>query len=318
LQQTQVRTVIPYYERFLARFPDIESLARAPREDVMSLWAGLGYYTRARNLHDCARTIFAEFGGAFPRTAAAIAELPGIGRSTAAAIAAFCSNERVPILDGNVKRVLARHRGIEGDPSARATEQCMWEHAQALLPAARQMPAYTQGLMDLGATLCTRAAPACERCPVRQDCHALLNDRVAELPSRRQRKAVPTRRAHFLLVVARGAVLLEQRPPRGIWGGLLAPPQFAAPAALRAAVATLAPGGVAKALPARAHGFTHYTLRYTPHVVSVPGRSSARSGTPASYRWLALDRLAEAPLPAPIRVLLGEIAARATSARRAA
>lgn len=316
LQQTQVRTVIPYYERFLARFPDLASLARARREDVMSVWAGLGYYSRARNLHDCARSIVADHAGVFPRTAAEIAELPGIGRSTAAAIAAFCFDERVPILDGNVKRVLARHRGIAGDPSVRATEQRMWQHAQALLPAAPRMPAYTQGLMDLGATLCTRAAPACERCPVRQDCFALVNGRVAELPSSRQRKAVPTRRAFFLLMVAQRAILLEERPPRGIWGGLLAPPQFTTAAGLRAAVKTLAPGSTSKPLKARTHGFTHYTLAYTPHLVRLTGRRPPVAS--AGQRWVAFDQVAETPLPAPMRVLLAEIVAGTTSARRAA
>lgn len=317
LQQTQVRTVIPYYARFLARCPDLESLARAPREEVMRLWAGLGYYSRARNLHACAQRIVAEHGGTFPHSAAAIAELPGIGRSTAAAIAAFCYSERVPILDGNVKRVLARHRGIAGDPSTRATELTMWEHAQALLPPARQMPAYTQGLMDLGATLCTRAAPACERCPVRHDCYARANACIAELPSPRLRKAVPTRRAYFLVVTTKGAILLEERPPRGIWGGLLAPPQFASAAALRKAAALVAPGAVARALPARTHGFTHYTLAYTPYLVQVVRRTGGRPADVAR-RWVAFDRLAEMALPAPMRTLLGEVAASVTSARRAA
>jgi A/G-specific adenine glycosylase len=305
LQQTQVRTVIPYYDRFVARFPDIEALAHASREDVMRLWAGLGYYSRARYLHECARRIVEEERGVFPLTAAAIAELPGIGRSTAAAIAAFCFDERVPILDGNVKRVLARHRGIEGDPSTHVVEQRFWEHAQSLLPAARQMSAYTQGLMDLGATLCTRATPACARCPVRQDCYALKNGRVEQLPSPRRRKEVPVRRAHLLLVVDRGAVLLEQRPPRGIWGGLLAPPQFATKPALRAALDALASGSATKALPPRRHGFTHFTLAYTPHVVHVSSRGAAARDP--TRHWVRFAELASAPLPAPIRVLLAEI-----------
>jgi A/G-specific adenine glycosylase len=315
LQQTQVRTVIPYYERFVARFPDLVSLARAPREEVMSLWAGLGYYSRAHNLHRCAQRIVGELDGTFPRTAAAIAELPGIGRSTAAAIASFCFDERAPILDGNVKRVLARHHGIAGDPSTRAVELKMWERARALLPDAAAMPAYTQGLMDLGATVCTRAVPACARCPVRQDCYALTDGRIAELPSPRARRAVPTRRASFLIVVARSAVLLEQRPVRGIWGGLLAPPQFASGSALRTAAAALAPGRGLEPLAARTHGFTHYTLVYTPYVLR-PVRALARAAMDGR-RWVTFDRLATAPLPAPMRTLLREVAG-VTSARRVA
>lgn len=307
LQQTQVRTVVPYYERFVARFPNLASLAAAPLEDVMRLWAGLGYYSRARNLHACAGRVAREFDGAFPSTAETIAQLPGIGRSTAAAIAAFCFDERVPILDGNVKRVLARHAGIAGDPSTRAIEVLLWERARSLLPLAPQMAAYTQGLMDLGATLCTRSAPKCADCPVRRDCRALAEDRVAELPTPRKRKAVPTRRACFLLAIAADAILLEQRPPTGIWSNLLVPPQFATAKSMRGALAGLAAEARVRPLSARHHGFSHFTLAYTPYLVQIDALAP-RMCEP-HQRWVPLDELGNAPLPAPMQVLLGEVRA---------
>ena len=305
LQQTQVATVIPYYERFLARFPDLPALAQAPLEEVMRVWAGLGYYSRARNLHACAQRLMHDCGGSFPATARALAALPGVGRSTAGAIAAFCFEERVPILDGNVKRVLARHAGIDGDPAAHAVEARMWRHALELLPAARDMPAYTQGVMDLGATVCTRAAPACAACPVRDDCHALTHDLVHLLPAPRARKPPPTRRACVLLAIARDAVLLEQRPPVGIWGGLLAPPQFADAKSLRLALHQFAADVQVRALPPRRHGFTHFTLAYTPYLAQFDALSPRV--TEPNQRWVALGEAGLAPLPAPMRILLDEV-----------
>jgi A/G-specific adenine glycosylase len=307
LQQTQVRTVIPYYERFLARFPDLSSLARAPLDDVMRLWAGLGYYSRARNLHACAQQIEREFDGIFPRAADVIAELPGIGRSTAAAIAAFCFDQRVPILDGNVKRVLARHAGIGGDPAAHKTEVLMWERARTLLPAARQMPAYTQGLMDLGATICLRAVPECAACPVGQDCHAFSRGCVATLPTPRKRKSTPTRRACFLLAIVREQILLEQRPPSGIWGSLLAPPQFANPRSMRRALDLLGANSGPRALPARIHGFTHFTLAYTPYLVHIDAPRPCVCEP--SQRWVRLDEVETVALPAPMQTLLADVRA---------
>jgi A/G-specific adenine glycosylase len=305
LQQTQVRTVVPYYERLLARFPDLHGLARAPLDEVMRLWAGLGYYSRARNLHACAQQVEREFGGSFPRSAAAIAELPGIGPSTAAAIAAFCFDERVPILDGNVKRVLARHAGFAGDPSKREVESRMLERARGLLPRARQMPVYTQGLMDLGATVCTRAAPKCVVCPVRHDCVALREDRVAELPTRRKRSVVRKRNACFLLAVAQDSVLLERRPPAGIWGSLLVPPQFADARSMRMALAAIASTSKVRALGVRQHGFTHFTLAYTPYLARIEA-PRPRVAEP-NQQWLRLDEVGAAPLPAPMRALLVEV-----------
>lgn len=228
LQQTQVATVIPYYERFLQRFPDVAALAAAAQEDVMPYWAGLGYYARARNLHRCAQEIARDWNGRFPPSAEAIATLPGIGRSTAAAIAAFAYGERSPILDGNVKRVFTRHFGIAGDPARREIEQRLWALADAQVEAAPglDMAAYTQGLMDLGATLCTRGKPACERCPVADTCVARREGRQAELPTPKARKAIPERETAMLVLQHQGAFLLQQRPEPGIWGGLWSLPEF--------------------------------------------------------------------------------------------
>ncbi|EWM51298.1 A/G-specific adenine glycosylase [Bordetella holmesii 70147] len=194
LQQTQVATVIPYFERFLGRFPDVAALAAASQEDVMPYWAGLGYYARARNLHRCAQDIVARWAGRFPPDAQTIATLPGIGRSTAAAIAAFAYGERSPIMDGNVKRVFTRHFGIEGDPSKRELEQRLWRLAEDLVSAVPglDMTAYTQGLMDLGATLCTRGKPACDRCPVAASCIARRDGRQQELPTPRHAEPCPS------------------------------------------------------------------------------------------------------------------------------
>lgn len=305
LQQTQVATVVDYYARFLRRFPDVTRLAAAPLSEVMRLWAGLGYYSRARNLHACARRIVSEHAGRFPRDARALAQLPGIGRSTAAAIAAFCFGERAAILDGNVRRVLARHFGIEGSPGAAAVERRLWQLAETLLPQRRSMAAYTQGLMDLGATVCTRRRPDCPACPVASTCVALRTGRVAELPAPRPRKPVPIRHARMLVALHGDAVLVEQRPPAGLWGGLLALPQFDSAAALRAALRTLDDGARARRLPARRHAFTHFTLRFVPYVVALP-RIAARAAEPGAL-WLPLAQIETAALPTPIRALLRDV-----------
>jgi A/G-specific adenine glycosylase len=211
LQQTQVATVVPYYQRFRTRFPDIASLAAADEDEVLRLWSGLGYYSRARNLHRAAQTVVAQHGGRFPRELAEIEALPGIGRSTAAAIAGFAFGARAAILDGNVKRVLARHFAVEGHPGERAVEQRLWALAESLLPAADIEP-YIQGLMDLGATVCTARAPQCERCPVRAACAAFAQNRVGELPAPRPRRAVPHRRTAMLVLRRGDDVLLQKRP----------------------------------------------------------------------------------------------------------
>jgi A/G-specific adenine glycosylase len=306
LQQTQVATVIPYFTRFCERFPDVAALAAAPLDEVLSLWAGLGYYARARNLHACARRIVEQFGGRFPLQARALSQLPGIGRSTAAAIAAFCAGEREPILDGNVKRVLARHFAVEGDPGTARVERVLWEKARSLLPPSTDMPAYTQGLMDLGATVCTRRAPDCGACPLASTCIARAAGRAEELPSPRSRRPSPERRAWALLALHDGRVLLQRRAPAGVWGGLYALPQFDSAAALRRAAEAVDARPRLKPMPARRHAFTHFTLTLMPRRLDVQSPPSELRD--ADQLWLPLDRIEAAPLPAPILSLLREIA----------
>jgi A/G-specific adenine glycosylase len=312
LQQTQVTTVMPYYERFLARFPGVTDLAAADDGEVMRLWSGLGYYARARNLLAAARAIVAQHGGAFPLALDAVAALPGIGRSTAAAIVAFATGEPHAILDGNVKRVLARHAGIEGPVDRAPVLARLWAEAQARVPR-RGVEAYTQGLMDLGATLCTRAAPACGRCPVRADCVARIEDRTAELPGRKRTPAARLRHAGWLVALAGGAVLVEKRPAPGIWGGLWSFPELPEGGDPRDACARL---GIAactpRALPPVTHAFTHFTLRATPWLVEVGRRRTLRADR--ERQWLLLAESAGAALPAPVKRFLATLAP--TPARR--
>ncbi|MBQ2648773.1 MAG: A/G-specific adenine glycosylase [Achromobacter sp.] len=305
LQQTQVATVIPYYERFLQRFPDVAALAAAAQEEVMPYWAGLGYYARARNLHRCAQEIARDWNGHFPPSAEAIATLPGIGRSTAAAIAAFAYGERSPILDGNVKRVFTRHFGIAGDPARREIEQRLWALADAQVEAAPglDMAAYTQGLMDLGATLCTRGKPACERCPVADTCVAKREGRQAELPTPKARKAIPERETAMLVLQHQGAFLLQQRPEPGVWGGLWSLPEFDAAGDPLAASRALGLDPEQRfELAAFAHTFTHYRLHIRPWYV--PVRSASLRQPTQPERWITQAELADTALPAPVKKLL--------------
>ena len=315
LQQTQVAAVIPYYQRFLLRFPDVAALAAAPAEDVMAHWSGLGYYSRARNLHKCAQRIVREYGGSCPLEPTLQAELPGIGRSTAAAIAAFAGGARAAILDGNVKRVFARVFGIDGYPGAKPVEDLMWRRAAALLPQ-QGIEAYTQGLMDLGATLCTRSKPSCERCPLQRRCVAFAEGRVDQLPQRKPAKARPERKVTMLVVTDRDQVLLVQRPDSGIWGGLLSLPELddALPAdpsalgshsALAQAIARFGSIAACEALPPFAHVFTHFKLHVAPYRVSLSRRADIVGQLP--HVWYDAGRLAQAPLPAPVKKLLLEV-----------
>lgn len=314
LQQTQVAAVLAYYARFLERFPTLAALAEAPSEDVMAQWSGLGYYTRARNLHACARRVCAEYGGAFPSDPALLAGLPGIGRSTAAAISAFSSGTRAAILDGNVKRVFARVFGIAEYPGAKPVEDALWRRAEALLPA-EGIEAYTQGLMDLGATLCTRGKPDCARCPLRERCVAHASGRTDVLPVRKPKKTVPEKQAAMLVIIDRGQVLLEQRPPSGIWGGLLSLPEVdghaahlgAAPdaAVLDRAAGSFGAVEEMQALLPLVHVFTHYKLHITPYRIGLAARAEA--GT--QYVWWNLAGIDNAPLPAPVKKLLLQLSA---------
>ena len=279
LQQTQVSTVIPYYRRFLEKYPTVHVLAAASEEEVLVLWSGLGYYARGRNLHKAARVIALQ---GFPRTAEKIAQLPGVGRSTAAAIAAFAYGERAAILDGNVKRVLARCFLL-------ADEERLWQQAEALLPE-RDIEGYTQALMDLGATICTRANPRCDACPVRHECKARQRGRIADFPPPRERRELPRRKATWLVLRRNGAVLVERRPSPGIWGGLWCFPE----------VDGKRPRG-ARALEPIEHGFTHFRLRIQPWLLENRGQS------PISGRWLRLEDAERAALPAPVKTLLARL-----------
>ncbi|OZI27395.1 A/G-specific adenine glycosylase [Bordetella genomosp. 7] len=306
LQQTQVATVIPYYQRFLERFPDVSALAAASQDEVMPYWAGLGYYARARNLHRCAQAVVNEWNGRFPPTAQQIATLPGIGRSTAAAIAAFAYGERAPILDGNVKRVFTRHFGIAGDPARRDVEQSLWALAEAQVAAAPRldMAAYTQGLMDLGATLCTRGKPDCGHCPLADTCVARREGRQAELPTPKTRKAIPERQTGMLVLQRDGAILLHLRPSPGIWGGLWSLPEFEAGSDPAQAVQRLGLQPLRRyELAAFAHTFTHYRLHIKPWYVPVQPAASLAEPGPAQ-RWAGAADLPGMALPAPVRKLI--------------
>jgi A/G-specific adenine glycosylase len=310
LQQTQVSAVADYYRRFVERFPDLRTLAAAPLQAVLSTWSGLGYYTRARNLHRCAQLIVNERAGAWPTSSAELARLPGIGRSTAAAIAAFAYGERAAILDGNVKRVLARHFLIDGFPGTRAVEQRLWSVAERLLPAAG-IESYTQGLMDLGATVCTRVRPRCEACPVRTTCGARRTQRTTELPQSRPARARPLRQTTLAVIFdADGAVLLETRPPTGIWGGLMSLPEFDAGVtdeALKSAIKSRYALDVRlrAALAPLRHDFTHYSVLLQARLIEL--ESPATAAVAETGHFLAADALDAAPLPAPIRKLLGHL-----------
>ena len=304
LQQTQVATVIPYYTRFLASFPDVGTLARAPVEAVLAHWAGLGYYARARNLHRCAQTVAAVYSENFPKSAAILAELPGIGRSTAAAIAAFSAGERVAILDGNVKRVLCRFYGIEGFPGAAAVERKLWALADALLPES-DIEAYTQGLMDLGATVCTRNRPKCEHCPLATGCIARRNGRQATLPEARPRASVPTRSSQFVFITDGERLLLARRPDSGLWGGLLVPPE-GDPETILGQLGMTALS--TETLPPLKHAFTHFRLTLLPVLCRVaPGMACQEAG----WQWLPLADAADAGVPTPIRKLIRRVASAA-------
>jgi A/G-specific adenine glycosylase len=308
LQQTQVATVVPYYERFMHRFPDVCTLAAAPLDDVLHLWSGLGYYARARNLHRAAVRIAEAHGGRFPGSFDAVADLPGIGRSTAGAILALSRAERFPILDGNVRRVLSRHFGIEGSASDRATLERLWNLADECTPAAH-VDTYTQAIMDLGATVCTRRNPSCAACPVATTCVALRTDRQHQLPSPKQARTRRLREV-FMLAAVRddGGVLLERRPESGVWGGLWCLPEFASAGEAQAYAQRTLAGAPARPipLPAVEHAFTHFDLVIMPLLAHCCGTASAPE--PARSLWYRAREPARVGLPAPIRLLLERLA----------
>jgi A/G-specific adenine glycosylase len=309
LQQTQVATVIPYFERFLARFPDVRSLAAAPTDEVLHLWSGLGYYARARNLQRAAQQIRDEHGGEFPTQFAAVVALPGIGRSTAGAILALACDQRHPILDGNVRRVLARLSALPGRTGERTLEDQLWKHADALTPqhdAAR----YTQAIMDLGATVCTRAKPACNLCPFAQQCQAFALGHPEDFPAPRKSRARPER--HVWMLLARrcdGSVRLIQRPASGIWGGLWSPPEFASLQEVEGEVARFEATHALQSLSVVRHAFTHFDLVIQPLRLDIAegaamGAPAGVADSAAKAMWYNPAHPATVGLPAPVTQLI--------------
>nr|WP_315467616.1 A/G-specific adenine glycosylase [uncultured Undibacterium sp.] len=324
LQQTQVTAVIPYYQRFLEKFPTVEDLAAAPVEEVMASWAGLGYYTRARNLHQCAKQVVEKYQGRFPSDPKLLQELPGIGRSTAAAVAAFSYGTVAAILDGNVKRVFARVFGIAAYPGTKSVEDDLWLRAEALLPES-DITAYTQGLMDLGATLCSRGKPDCQRCPFQARCIAFAQGRTAELPIRKPKTKQKEKHSIMLVLEHDGAILLEQRPMTGIWGGLVSLPELHG---MREGALMHADGlelvddalsyldcveaqrfvnrfGVSKSVTLLApfeHGFTHFRLHI--HAIHFTLSRKIPFASDGGFAWTSLDNIEQLALPAPVKALL--------------
>ena len=313
LQQTQVQTVIGYFERFLARFPDLASLAGAAEDDVLALWSGLGYYSRARNLHRAAKACVERHGGLVPDDLEALSALPGIGRSTAAAILTQAHGQRHAILDGNVKRVLARLVGEAGWPGKSSVERRLWAEAEARLPETR-LADYTQALMDFGATRCTARKPRCADCPMRDGCQARATEAVGHIPARKPVRATPTRTARLLVFRdAAGRVLLQRRTGKGVWQGLWSVPEATdddTAATLREALGA----GAGVALPAFTHAFSHYRLDAQPTLHRVGETATALMGSteaPAAAgsdghdrRWVAPADYDSLGLPRPIRILL--------------
>ncbi|HEU0276633.1 MAG TPA: A/G-specific adenine glycosylase [Rhodanobacteraceae bacterium] len=311
LQQTQVATVIPYFERFVATFPDVAALATADEDQVMALWSGLGYYRRARFLQAAARECVARHGGELPRQFEAVAALPGIGRSTAGAILALGCCQRHAILDGNAKRVLARVHGVRGWPGERSIENALWTHAEAHTPAT-QVADYTQAIMDLGATVCTRTRPRCDECPLADACLARRDALTLTIPAPRPARVLPEKRTVWLVLRdRRGRVLLQRRPPQGVWPGLWSLPEAADVAAAQRRAACLAELDDASgiALADVRHGFTHFRLLATPMLWRSAQRSRTIADDPDS-RWCSPSEIAALGVPAPVRKLLAPASGR--------
>lgn len=308
LQQTQVTTVLGYYTRFLERFPNIKTLAIASQDEVMPYWAGLGYYARARNLHQCAQVIHNTYHGAFPRSVDELANLPGIGPSTAAAIAAFAYGVRAPIMDGNVKRVFCRYFGIYGQTHLRAIEKALWARAHEVLdlaPKIINMTSYTQGQMDLGSQVCTRGQPSCTICPLQEGCYALTHQEQLALPTPKTRKSTPQRQVNVLIWQSGQHLLVEQRPNHGIWGGLQSLPQFESNEALSLFLHHYGLSlQYAQKMATFSHMFSHFTLHITPWFI----QDNTHLHEPSSpLRWLELNKLEGAAFPAPLRKLVNEL-----------
>ena len=307
LQQTQVATVLDYYPRFLASFPTVHALAAAPQDAVLQLWAGLGYYSRARNLHNAAQQIVNQYGGQFPAQRIELEKLSGVGRSTAAAIAAFAFQQRETILDGNVKRVLCRLFALEGNPSDKSFERQLWSLAENLLPShPHDMPAYTQGLMDLGATVCKRSKPLCAACPVHDSCQAKAQNRITELPQKKAATAVSLLPMYWLLLRnADGDILLHKRPQTGIWAGLYCLPSFETLAQLYEAANSLGiPPDTLQESPSIEHRLTHRLLEIMPYTVDSPLSAHHTLQQFPQAQWIEPAKLPDYGLPKPLQTYL--------------
>jgi A/G-specific adenine glycosylase len=307
LQQTQVATVIPYYQRFMQVFPNIRSLAKAPIEKVLALWSGLGYYARGRNLHQAACQIMVEHRGKFPRNMVDLQRLPGIGRSTAAAVSAFAFGECCTILDGNVKRILARYFGIAGCPGERAVEARLWQIAESLLPEnsnRKTMVVYTQALMDLGALVCVRSRPHCQQCPLQNDCVAHGNNQTAILPTAKVKKLLPVKQAVHLIIINQNRILLERRPVSGIWGGLWCFPEMPVEhdgmnycqRNLNMRVTRFCE------LPRLNHTFTHFKLSIYPQIMQLVAHELVCEEN--NHVWKTIDDAEKLAIPTPVKKLL--------------
>ena len=310
LQQTQVSTVIPYFNRFITALPDIQALADAPTDQILQLWTGLGYYSRARNLHRAARIICRDYGGNIPADQALIEALPGIGRSTAGAILSIAFGQRAAILDGNVKRVLARYHGIDGWPGDPKVASRLWDFAEQHTPT-RDVAAYTQAIMDLGAMVCTRSKPVCEECPLSKHCLANIQKDTLNYPGKKPRKMLPTRSVQLLLLRnRRGEVLLQQRVTNGIWGGLWCFPEITPDEDVNESCQKIC-GKQPRAIqqwPSWRHTFSHFHLHITPVLLDVTHVSGKYNSE--DHLWVRPD-VAALPVgvAAPTRKLLEQLAA---------
>lgn len=294
LQQTQVSTVIEYYKRFMKRFPTLKSLALADVDEVLALWSGLGYYARARNLYACANILYHDHYSRFPTTLEAVSELPGIGRSTAAAILSFSRNRPETILDGNVKRVLTRYYAIASPPYESATMKQLWAIAETLTDR-EQTASYNQAIMDLGATLCTRTKPNCTDCPMRSDCQAYNQHRPTDFPAKRKKKVRPTKERRFHIYLNSATVLLEKRPDKGIWGGLWSFPECD--------LQTSLPYQDIHLLNAISHQFTHYELIMHPVIIY----DAPKISLDLPHTWYTLGTKQPGGLAAPVDLLLKKV-----------
>ncbi len=308
LQQTQVKTVIPYYREFMRQYPNVKRLANARLDDVLHLWSGLGYYARARNLHKAAKHIMEIRHGRFPTDLGEVMALPGIGRSTAGAILSLSKGQRHPILDGNVKRVMTRHQGINGWTGEKKVEETLWQLADAFTPN-QHVSDYTQAIMDLGATLCTRSKPACEFCPVKKDCYAYQHNQQSQLPTSRPRKTLPVRQAIFTIINnSRGEILLKRRPPSGIWGGLWSLPECPLDADITKWIEQNFGSKVTSVheKPTLRHTFSHFHLDIQPVQVEVSSNSSGIKDSGEIY-WYKPDDKLNKGIAAPVAKLLQEL-----------